>query len=213
MKNISRRESLRFLTLAGMATSTMLTGCETDAPAGEEHSEHVHEDIDGLYGLSEEDKLLLQQEFFTEHERETVRVLANLTIPADDRSGNAEEAGTVEFIEFMMLDAPPLWRLPLRLRGGLRWLDVECLSRHNQPFIGCSDAQQTALLDLIAYPDTAPPEVSQGVAFFNLFRNMVATGFWTSKMGMEDLQYMGNKPTVWDGAPQEWLDRLGVSYG
>lgn len=205
MKKISRRDSLKYITVAGVSAS-LLTSCDSD---GKQEHEHVHESPDGLFGLSEEDKQLLKETFFTDEERETVRVLSNLIIPEDSRSGNAEEAGTVEFIEFMMLDYP---KFQVPMRGGLKWLDRECLDRFGQNFTACQESQQKEVLDDIAYPEDAPPEMSQGVAFFNQFRNLVATGFWTSKMGIEDLQYMGNRPNVWNGAPQEWLDRLGVSY-
>jgi gluconate 2-dehydrogenase gamma chain len=31
-----------------------------------------------------------------------------------------------------------------------------------------------------------------GVAFFNTFRDLTAGGFWTSEMGINDIQFMGN---------------------
>ncbi len=209
MSKISRRDSLRYITLAGLSTG-LLSQCQPSETApGDEMAghDHVHESPEGLYGISEADKELLKQRFFTDEERETVRVLGNLIIPADERSGNAEAAGCVEFIEFMMLDQPD-HQVPMR--GGLKWLDQECLRRYAKAFTACSETQQTALLDDLAYPETAAPELSQGVAFFNRFRNFVATGFWTSKMGIEDLQYLGNRPTVWNGPPEEWLQRLDV---
>jgi hypothetical protein len=43
-------------------------------------------------------------------------------------------------------------------------------------------------------------------------RDLVAAGFWSSRVGVKDLGYQGNVPTVWDGAPQNVLDKLGVSY-
>ena len=205
MFKISRRDSLRYITLASIASGVLLK-CTPE----EEHAGHTHEHpagSSGLTELSEEDKALLNQRFFTDEERETLRQLANLIIPADDRSGNAEEAGTVGFIEFMMLDQPQ-WQTPMR--GGLRWLDNTSAQRFGSSFREATEAQQKELLDLIAFPDAAPPAYSQGVAFFNMARNFVATGFWTSEMGIADLQYMGNKATVWNGPPQEWLDRLGV---
>ncbi len=207
MSKISRRDSLRYITLAGISTGLLMRCQPEEADGQAHHGDHEHPNPEGLYGLSEEDLKLLEQKFFTADERETVRVLANLVIPADERSGDAEEAGCVEFIEFMMLDQP-VHQVPMR--GGLNWLNKECLHRYGKVFTDCSRQEQTALLDLIAFPEVAPPELSQGVAFFNRFRNFVATGFWTSQMGIDDLQYMGNKPTVWNGPPEEWLERLGV---
>ncbi len=148
--------------------------------------------------------------FFTEHELKTVNVLVDLVIPADDRSGSATDAGVPAFMDFMMMDRESM-QLPMR--GGLAWMDVQSRKMFEKPFIECSESQQKELLDLIAYPDIAPPELSQGVSFFNSFRDLTASGFWSSKMGVEDLQYMGNTFVVeWNGCPQEVLDHLDVSY-
>ena len=148
--------------------------------------------------------------FFTEHELNTVNVLVDLIIPTDDRSGSATDAGVPEFMDFMMMDRP---NMQLPMRGGLAWLDIQCRRRFEAPFVECTDAQRKELLDVIAYPDMAPPEMSQGVAFFNSFRDLTASGFWSSKMGVEDLQYMGNTVVPeWTGCSQEALDHLGVSY-
>ena len=48
--------------------------------------------------------------------------------------------------------------------------------------------------------------------FFTAMRDLVGAGFWSSRMGVEDLGYMGNIPTAWNGAPQEVLVKLGVRY-
>ncbi|HEU0299845.1 MAG TPA: gluconate 2-dehydrogenase subunit 3 family protein [Longimicrobium sp.] len=148
--------------------------------------------------------------FFTPHEWETVRVLADLVIPRDERSGSATDAGVPEFMDFM-LDAYPGMRLPMR--GGLAWLDAESRARGDVPFIQLRPELQTALLDDIAFPARARPEMSQGVAFFNRFRDLTASGFWSTRIGVDDLQYMGNRGMAsWDGCPPEALAKLGVSY-
>jgi hypothetical protein len=96
------------------------------------------------------------------------------------------------------------------MRGGLRWLDTECRKRFQKNFVECSAEQRTAVLDDIAFPKKVKPELSQGAAFFTSFRNLVASGFFTSKIGIADLKYMGNVPNVWNGCPPECLDHLGV---
>ena len=121
--------------------------------------------------------------------------------------GSASEAGAPEFIDFMMIDRPD-GQVPMR--GGLRWLDSECNTRFGKTFLTCAEAERTQVLDDIAYPAKARPEFSHGVAFFSRLRDMVATGFWTSKIGIEDLQYMGNRPTTWDGCPDACLTHLGI---
>ena len=146
--------------------------------------------------------------FFTTHELKTVRVLADLIIPKDERSGSAGDAGVPEFMDFMMIDQP---ERQVAMRGGLAWLDLECQERFDKRFVDCLAAEQTAVLDDIAWPQRSPPELAHGVAFFSSFRDLTATGFWTTRMGIDDLQYMGNRPVSrWNGCPEEALKKLGV---
>ena len=148
--------------------------------------------------------------FFTEAEFKLVRTLADIVIPKDERSGSASDAGVPEFMDFMMIDQPAR---QVAMRGGLAWLDVECQERFDKIFLNCSDAERTAVLDDIAWPEKARPEFRHGVAFFNNFRDLTASGFWTTRMGIDDLQYMGNRSVArWNGCPAEALKKLGVSY-
>ncbi len=149
-------------------------------------------------------------QFFTGHEMDTVRMLVDIIIPRDERSGSATEAGVPEFMDFMMNE-----RESARpgMRGGLAWLDRECRDRFGKTFVACEDAERTAVLDDIAWPERARPEMRHGVAFFNSFRDLTAAGFWSSRMGVEDLQYIGNAPQAgWDGCPEPALVKLGVRY-
>jgi len=147
--------------------------------------------------------------FFTAHEYATVRKLADMILPADDRSGSASEAGVPEFIDFMMIDRPD-GQLPMR--GGLAWMDLEATERFGERLIHCTEAECEELLDDLAWPERAPEALSHGVAFFSAFRDLTATGFWTSKMGIEDLEYMGNRyRNSWNGCPPEQLRRLGLT--
>jgi hypothetical protein len=147
--------------------------------------------------------------FFTAHEYATVAVLVDLIIPKDERSGSATDAGVPEFMDFMMNDQPAR---QTAMRGGLAWLDLECQNRFDKRFLDCSAEQRTAVLDDIAWPQRAKPAFSHGVAFFNSFRDLTAAGFWSSKMGVEDLQYMGNTMVpVWNGCPEAALKKIGVA--
>jgi hypothetical protein len=147
--------------------------------------------------------------FFTAREYATVTALADLIIPRDARSGSASEAGTAEFIDYIVAEQPAR---QVAMRGGLVWLDAECLRRFDRAFLEASDTQRRQLLDDIAWPGRARPELSHGVTFFTTMRDLVAAGFWSSRMGVQDLGYVGNRPTDWTGAPPEVLKRLGVSY-
>jgi len=148
--------------------------------------------------------------FFTTHEYETVNVLVDLIIPRDERSGGATDAGVPEFIDFMMTDDPDL---QTGTRGGLAWLDAECHRRSGKTFVACSDAERAGVLDDIAWPAKARKEMSQGVAFFSDFRDLTASGFWSSKLGVADIGYLGNQFLgQWNGCPPEQLQKLGVQY-
>ena len=146
--------------------------------------------------------------FFTAHEYETVRVLVDLIIPKDERSGSATDAGVPEFMDFIMTDNPGR---QTAMRGGLAWLDYECVARYDKRFVACTAAERTAVLDDIAWPQKAKRELSHGVAFFNSFRDLTASGFWSSKMGTDDLVYMGNVVVAeWKGCPDNVLQKLGL---
>lgn len=152
-----------------------------------------------------------EPKFFTAHEYATVAALADLIIPRDERSGSATESGAPEFMDFMLNDRPG--DNQVTVRGGLAWIDNECRHRYNHVFVDCTPAQQAALADDLAWPEKAKPELSHGVAFFSRFRDMTASAFFSSKMGVDDLQYKGNTfVTEWNGCPPEALARLGVAY-
>ena len=147
---------------------------------------------------------------FKAHEWRTVRMLVDYIIPRDARSGSATDAGVPEFMDFMIGERT---NMQAPMKGGLKWLDNEMKDRHNVTFVAATDAQRRALLDQIAYPKKAPPELSHGVSFFNSFRDLTAGGFFSSKMGVADVQYIGNTAIAeWKGCPKATTDKLGVSY-
>ena len=156
-----------------------------------------------------EKELLAKEIFFTEHEMATITLLADIIIPKDEVSGSASEAKVPEFIEFIVKDMP---NHQVPMKGGLRWLDMQCLKRYEKAFKDCSHQQQIVLVDMIAYPKKANPEMSQGVKFFSLMRDLTATGFYTSEIGVKDIGYVGNKATQWNGVPDEVLKQYKVAY-
>jgi len=192
---MSRREALAAIALAPLAASFGTTPEVMDRV--------IRQTADAR------DDQQFQPKFFTPHEWRTVRVLVDLIIPKDERSGSATDAGVPEFMDFMLMERT---NMQTQMRGGLRWIDSEALDRHNARFINLTPARQTAILDEIAWPAKARPEMSHGVAFFTFLRDFTASGFWSSKMGVEDLGYIGNKwVTEWTGCPDAALARLGVS--
>ena len=146
--------------------------------------------------------------FFTAHEWATVNLLVDIIIPKDERSGSATDAGVPVFMDFIMGDQPAR---QTAMRGGLRWIDAQCEKRYDKRFLECTEAERTAVLDDIAWPAKALPEFQHGVTFFNSFRDLTAAGFWSSKMGVIDLEYTGNTMMPeWPGCPPEALKKLGV---
>lgn len=146
--------------------------------------------------------------FFTDHEYRTVTVLADLILPADERSGSASDAGVPAFIDFVVGEQEAR---QVAMRGGLAWLDAESRERFDAVFVELDDASRRAILDDLAWPDRTPPELSHGAAFFAAFRDLVASGFFSSRIGIEDLQYTGNRYVArWRGCPDEQLRRLGL---
>jgi len=195
MSELSRRDALAIMGMVPLATMLGTT------PEAVEHALRA----------AAQAKLQpsFEPKFFTPHEWQTVRVLVDIIIPRDERSGSATDAAVPEFMDFTMDDRPGM---QLQMRGGLAWLDRESLDRFGKPFVQLAVDQQTALLDDIAFPRRARPEMSQGVAFFNYFRDLTAGGFWSSKIGAADIGYMGNTfVPEWNGCPPAAMQRLGVT--
>jgi hypothetical protein len=152
--------------------------------------------------------------FFTAEEWELVRLLVDYVIPKDAKSGSATDAGVPEFMDYMMSDPEASPSSRIAMRGGLAWLDAESRRRFGAGFVAATDAQRRAILDDIAWPKRARSEMSHGVAFFNRFRDLTASGFFSSALGYADLDYRGNTFVAeWTGCPPEALRKLGVSYG
>jgi len=202
---MNRRESLKTLGIGAVATGLLLdASCKPGVPktADQPAAKEAAADPSRLPNEIARDKKLSGEKFFNEHEIATITVLADIIIPKDEKSGSASDAKVPEFIEFIVNDMPE-HQTPMR--GGLRWLDLQCLNRYNTTFREAPSAQQTEMLNLIAYPKKAKPEMAQGVAFFNRMRDLTASGFFTSEMGVKDIGYMGNSPTKWEGVPTDVL--------
>jgi gluconate 2-dehydrogenase gamma chain len=150
--------------------------------------------------------------FFTRREWQLVRMLADYVIPRDARSGSATDAKVPEFMDFLLSDKDASETSKNSMRGGLAWIDNESRKRFSRTFLNVSDAQRRQILDDIAFPRKARTEFSHGVAFFTRFRDLTASGFFSTAMGWRDVQYIGNvfNPN-WDGCPTPAMEKLGVS--
>ena len=197
MRKINRRQLLQLVGSAPLAAAFTWTDAEAAQAAKNVQT-----------ARAAAPKTAYKPKFFTSREYATVGVLSNLIIPKDERSGSATDAGVPEFMDFMMIDQP---NRQTAMRGGLAWIDLECQARFDKRFLECADADRAAVLDDIAWPQRAKAEHAAGVAFFNSFRDLTASGFWSSKMGVQDLQYIGNTMVPeWKGCPPEALTKLGL---
>ena len=200
---ITRRNALKIIGATPVAAGVAL-GESAAAEQTPAHSGHVMPATPAHQAMTAKS---YAPKFFTPHEYATVTLLGDLIIPRDEKSGSASDAGVPQFIDFTMTDRLN-YQTPMR--GGLNWLDHESRQRFGKSFIECAAADRAAILDDIAFPKKVKPELAQGAAFFSSFRDLVATGFFTSKIGIDDLQYLGNRPNQWNGCPPECLEHLGL---
>ena len=201
MSDISRREIL-----AGLAAAPAILAIPRDtverAAAHAEMARDAAQPADGSQGQDYEPKN------FSPDEWRLVRMLCDYVIPKDERSGSATDAGVPEFMDFIMGEyrSTQPW-----MREGLGWMNAESRRRFNVGFISATDAQRREILDAIAYPKRAAESVRPGVEFFNRFRNLTSSGFWSSRVGIADLGYVGNRPVgEWVGTPPEVQRWLGI---
>jgi len=201
MAPISRRAALRIVSSAPLAAALVWTPAE---------AQQAHEHAAAAREQAAKKPAPFKPKFFTAHEYATVGVLVDLIIPRDERSGSATEAGVPAFMDFMMIDQP---QRQIAMRGGLALIDRLSAERLGKRFVALTDAQRRGVLDEIAYTTNPDPGMSHAIAFFSSFRDLTASGFWSTKMGIQDLQYKGNTFVAeWEGCPDAALKKLGVGY-
>ena len=210
---MNRRTHLKNL-LAGVAGAALVgqaTSCEQPAvEAGAAEAEAAG------YGLRfpheiKHDARIAADNFFTDAEKADLTILTDIIAPGDEDSPSASDCEVVDFIEFMALDLPNYYQRPLR--GGLAWTNSEANRRFGQPLAELTAAQRIEIVDDIAYPEEAEgTPMEPGAKFFDTLRYLTLTGYFTSKKGMRTVDYQGNRANVWDGVPQEVLDKHGLAY-
>lgn len=212
---MDRRKSLKALAIGTLSAGVLLEACNAEddkkvvdakAAAADPASKLT---LDRMVEEKEAYNEVVSKKFFTADEMATITILGDIIIPKDEVSGSASDAKVPDFIEFIVKDMP---QHQLPMRGGLRWLDMQCLKRYEKAFKDCSQQQQMEIVDEIAWPAKAKPAMAPGVAFFSLVRNLTATGFYTSEIGVKDVGYVGNKPNQWNGVPNEVLKQYNLAY-
>lgn len=203
MSEMDRREML-----AALAASAAALAIPQEAIA--EAAAHAHELVEAEERAQQagQQPPAYQPKNFTPDEWRLLRRLVDYIIPRDARSGSATQAGVPQFMDFVLTEYPGnrTW-----MKDGLAWTNAECRRRFEKGFLSCTEAQHRELLDAIAYPKRARAQDRPGVEFFNRLRNLTSSGFWSSRMGIADLGYVGNRPVAqWVGTPQNvltWLER------
>ena len=213
---MDRRKSLKTLLAGSIASGVVLEACQTDIKTDNRKElpsakavEKKGNDFDRMKEEEAHYDDITKGKFFSDHEMATIAILADIIIPKDEVSGSATDAKVPDFIEFIVKDMPE-HQTPMR--GGLRWLDMQCLTRNNKSFRDCDDKQRIAMIDKIAYPAKAKPGMEPGVSFFSLMRNLTASGFYTSEIGVKDIGYIGNIPNQWNGVPDNVLKQYNMAY-
>lgn len=202
---MNRRDSIKALGLTALSTTVLVGACKSTAE--KEEAAAIGKQAGREQWETERDNKLKAETFFTKHEMATITVLANIIIPKDAVSGSASDAKVPEFIEFIVKDMPD-HQTPMR--GGLKWLDLHCFNRYEKSFVEASAGEQISIIDEIAYPKKAKPEMQAGVAFFNRMRSLTASGFYTTEIGIKDIGYVGNVPNEWAGVPADILKQYGM---
>jgi gluconate 2-dehydrogenase gamma chain len=199
-KEISRRDAVQLL--AALPVAAFLSW-----PTAEQ--EKVRRFVDNALGAAAEGTPFAPK-FFTAAEFRTARILADMIIPRDERSGNASDAGVPEFMDFTMTDRPNAQKW---MRDGLAWINAQSNTRFGKAFADATASQREAILNDVAWPARASASMADGVGFFNRFRDLTASGFWSSRVGVKDLKYQGNLFVPdWNGCPPAALKKLGVTY-
>jgi gluconate 2-dehydrogenase gamma chain len=211
---MDRRKSIKTLVIGGISIGAIAEACKLHENSPVLPTNKGKESIvAGINRMKEElayEKMIdSEPAFFTPEEMTTITMLGDIIIPRDDVSGSASDAKVPEFIEYIVKD---MTEHQTPMRGGLRWLDLQCLKRYGKAFKDSDHKQQMEMIDEIAWPKKAKPEMMQGVAFFNLVRNLTATGFYTSEIGVKDIGYIGNVPNQWNGVPDDVLKQYKLAY-
>src|SRR5205809_2103202 len=147
---MDRRDSLKLIATGAIAAPAIIAGCKPeDKKAKEDAVKEIKFNLDRNKDEQKYEESLLKDKYFTEHEMATITVLADIIIPKDEVSGSASDAKVPAFIDFIVQDMPE-HQTPMR--GGLRWLDMQCLKRYEKSFVDCTHQKQIEMVDDIAYP-------------------------------------------------------------
>ena len=126
--------------------------------------------------------------------------LAELSVPADEGGGSGVDAGAPEFIDLLCSQNDELADI---YQGGVAWCDATMRRQVEVRFVEASPEQQRALLDALVAAEGGRrraagdsldfDDLRHGVRFFDWIRRMTVDAYYTSPIGIADLQYRGNE--------------------
>jgi hypothetical protein len=194
-QNLERREMLRALSLAAGASQFpgFVKWAFADPESGY-RSDHIKQA--GQTESQTKPNNSYKPQFFTNDEYEIISRLSELIIPTDATPG-AREAGVSEFIDFIVFSDP---NLQYRFRYGVGWIDAHARYLFGRRFLEITPEQQTETLTHLAYKDRHRAGEEDGRSFFHLVREYTVIGFYTSRVGLEEINYPGLKQ-YWREAP------------
>jgi Gluconate 2-dehydrogenase subunit 3 len=150
---------------------------------------------------------------FTDAQRRTAAALCAVIIPADDHGPCAANLNVQDFIdEWISAPYPAQQHDRQPILDGLAWIDAEAQRRFQTDFANLHENQSTAICDDICHAPDAKPEFASAAKFFTRFRDLTASGYYTTPDGMKDVGYVGNTPLPeFTGPPREVLEKLGLA--
>jgi hypothetical protein len=217
---MDRRTTIKWTLAAGVAAGTgwRLAGAPTSAAAATAAGAQAAAGADTTaHGYGTDPDLLatyhagqLWPLTLTTGQRRLAASLADVIIPADERSPSASAVGVVDFIdEWVSAPYPAGQRDRPVVLEGLDWLDAEAVRRFGRGFPELGSSEQHGICDEICDKARARPEHDTAAHFFAVFRDLTAAGFYSTPVGRNDLGYIGNVASAsFAGPPAELLSRL-----
>jgi len=190
MSDISRRDALRRLGLVLAATGFV------DRAAAQEVHQMAGEARAAGGGMYSPKAL-------SAHDFKTLERLTDLIVPVENGAPGALAAGAAAWIDMMASENAELKGIYTK---GLGWLDTTMVQRGQKDFVSAPPARQTELLDVIAYRRNQTPELAPGIEFFSWARRMTVDAFYTSEIGIKDIDYRGNTPQSTYAAPTQAIE-------
>ena len=212
-KQVSRREAVQWVMAAVAASALPSTSRSaprraTSRPAGPAKPYGGDPDLLKVYEPGE-----LWPLTFTDAQRETATILADVIIPKDRLGPAASEVGVPAMIDEWISAPYPEQQAdrPIVIEG-LAWLDTEAGTRFHKAFAQLDTAQHHAICDDICFTETAKPSFHKPAEFFSRFRSLCAGAYYATPAGWQAIGYVGNVPLEkFDGPPPEVLQKLGVT--